>query len=104
VLHVHGSVLSLGGWRAANGSLRVSKEGLQFTEHGERAHPDHDFKVSCAEVMEVKANRVGPPWFHVKIRARNYDLTAGSDWRQAGYNKTESLGIVAAILAACGQR
>jgi serine/threonine protein kinase len=105
VLHHHGGTLGFNR-NSATGTLRVSKEGLQFNEYGDRADPTHDFKVSCAEVTEAKTIwlSTGPGWFRISFRLDNYDLMAGSDWRKGVRSKGKSAEIVAAIHTACGQR
>jgi serine/threonine protein kinase len=104
VLHHCGGTFGLL-FKSATGSLRVSKQGLQFAEYGQRAHSDHDFKVSCTEVMEVKSTSFnpGPGWFRVRLRSKSYDFKPGSDWHQAPQDKADSEAIVAAIQAACGR-
>jgi serine/threonine protein kinase len=105
VLHHHGGTLGFNR-NSATGTLRVSKDGLQFNEYGDRADPTHDFKSSCAEVTEAKTIwlSTGPGWFRVSFRLDNYDLMAGSDWRKGVRSKGKSAEIVAAIHTACGQR
>jgi hypothetical protein len=94
VFHLHGTVPT-----SAKGSLGLDNGNLVYHESGSHAHSDHDFRVACSEIREVKANsfwgRIG---FHVTFRSKNYNFFLSD----SGHRSYES--IVAEILAACGQR
>jgi WD40 repeat protein len=60
----------------ASGSVRLSKEGLQFEESGtpgdrhDRANHNHDFTVSCAEILGATVNQKG--FDEIRLRNKSY--------------------------------